>query len=449
MYSLGIDIGTSGIRAVVMDEQHDLIAQAQKALPQSQPYCSMADQVVGYSQNPMDWWQIFETVIFQLSQTLKSKQLDLTCISHLAIDGTSGTVLFTDASGTPCSEALMYNDQRATKQAREIAEFAPVNTAAIGSTSSLAKLLWLNDNSERSNLFCHAVNQSDWLSGQLMAEYRFSDHNNALKMGYDPLNRCWPQWLIEFLESHQFPVSSLPRVFVPGQIMASIAPEMQQHFGFHPELKICAGTTDSTAAIIATGAKNEGEAITSLGSSLVMKVISKQPIFDPQSGVYSQPYGDLWLVGGSSNSGGAVLKSFFCPTELSDYTDALNKKIHQGQLQMLNLDYYPLLTAGERFPIHDPALEPKLSPRPEQQIDFFQALLEGMANIETMAYQRLLELGAPYPKRVISVGGGAFSKAWRYIREQKMEVPVLLAEQQQAASGTALLAQSTWDKRAN
>ena len=108
---------------------------------------------------------------------------------------------------------------------------------------------------------------------------------------------------------------------------------------------------------------------------------------------------------------------------------------------MLDLNYYPLSSPGERFPIQDANYQPRLSPRPKQDIRFFQALLEGMADIEKLAYQRLLELGAPYPKLVKSIGGGSYNAAWSYIREQKLGIPVLLADQEQAAAGSALLAQ--------
>lgn len=111
---------------------------------------------------------------------------------------------------------------------------------------------------------------------------------------------------------------------------------------------------------------------------------------------------------------------------------------------MLDLNYYPLSTSGERFPIQDPYLNPQLSPRPENNCDFFQALLEGMADIETLAYHKLVDLGAPYPKLVKSIGGGASNKAWRYIREQKLDTPVKISDQEQAAAGSALLAQTTW-----
>ena len=67
-----------------------------------------------------------------------------------------------------------------------------------------------------------------------------------------------------------------------------------------------------------------------------------------------------------------------------------------------------------------------------------------MADIETLSYQRLLELGAPYPKHVKSIGGGSFNTAWQFIREQKLGIPVYLADDEQAAAGSAILAQSTW-----
>lgn len=446
MLSLGIDTGTSGIRAVIMAENHEIMAQAQCSLPQSTPlYTSgsqLAQQIIGYSQDPDDWWLTLEKVIFQLAETLlNNHQLQLEAISHLAIDGTSGTVLLCDSAGQPVSPALMYNDQRAVQAAELIQCYAPDNTAAIGRTSGLAKLLWLYQQHENVH---YALNQSDWLSGKLLGRFGLSDHNNALKMGYDALNHCWPDWLKNLLQSQNIPLSLLPEVFTPGTVIGKISPPLAKHFGFHPALSICAGTTDSTAAIMASGAKHIGEAITSLGSTLVMKVIAEQPIFDSQSGVYSQPYGDLWLVGGSSNSGGEVLKQFFSQQQLNDFTISLQQQIKSGNLNFLNLGYYPLSSPGERFPVQDPALTAKFHPHPGSELDFFQAILEGMADIEHLAYQKLLDLGAPYPKHVTSIGGGALNTAWRYIRQQKLGVEVIAAKQQQAAAGAALLAQSSW-----
>ncbi len=448
MLSLGIDVGTSGIRAIVLDNKTDCIAYSQKALPDSQAFYSSAQQIIGYSQQPDDWWRVFSDVLRLLKADLEQNtSYTMKDIHSLAIDGTSGTVLLADRNGKPCSEALMYNDQRAVQQAQAVLNKADTNTAATGVTSGLAKILWLfeyglHQDADYSSKVFYALNQADWLSGRLLAEFGHSDHNNALKMGYDAEQQCWPQWLSQLLETRNFSTDYLPLVHPPGEILGVPAADMAAQFGFHPDLKICAGTTDSTASIIATGARDIGDAITSLGSTLVMKVIADKPVYNHQYGVYSQPYGDKWLVGGSSNSGGAVLKALFCADEISELTEQLNQQLSQTGLPLLNLNFYPLLTAGERFPVQDPALEPVLTPRPEKDIDYFQAILEGMADIEARAYRLLLELGAPYPKHVSSIGGGAYNRAWRYIREQKLGIPVNLAQQQEAATGSALLART-------
>jgi sugar (pentulose or hexulose) kinase len=277
-----------------------------------------------------------------------------------------------------------------------------------------------------------------------MNHFGLSDHNNALKMGYDAEDRCWPAWLLELLKKQSIPESLLPQVFIPGEIIGNITPKMAKYFGFNQQLQICAGTTDSTAAIIASGAKKTGDAVTSLGSTMVMKVLSDKAIFDQSSGIYSQPYGDLWLVGGSSNSGGEVLKQYFSTDKLQQLSQQLKRQMASSSFKLLDLNFYPLTSPGERFPVQDSQLKPKLEPRPEQDVDFFQALLEGMADIEVRAYRKLLDLGAPYPKLVKSMGGGAMNTAWCNIRQQKLGIPVLLATQQQAAAGTALLAQSSW-----
>jgi len=126
-------------------------------------------------------------------------------------------------------------------------------------------------------------------------------------------------------------------------------------------------------------------------------VVSDTPLFAPEVGVYSQPLGERWLVGAGSNSGGAVLRHFFSDEQLQSLTPRLNFATPTG------LDYYPLLAPGERFPVCDPQLAPRLTPRPADDVLFFQGMLEGIARIEQRAYRLLAELGAPYPTAVRSV----------------------------------------------
>ncbi len=105
------------------------------------------------------------------------------------------------------------------------------------------------------------------------------------------------------------------------------------------------------------------------------------------------------------------------------------------------LDYYPLCRTGERFPIADPDLRPRLSPRPASDARFLHGLLEGLARVEAAGYARLEALGAPRPRRILTTGGGAWNDCWRRLRERLIGVPVLVARQTEAAYGSALLAQ--------
>ncbi|MES9981573.1 MAG: FGGY-family carbohydrate kinase, partial [Candidatus Thiodiazotropha sp. 6PLUC5] len=204
--------------------------------------------------------------------------------------------------------------------------------------------------------------------------------------------------------------------------------------GLMPGIPIVTGTTDSNAACLASGATAIGDAVTSLGSTLVLKILSDHPVFDSQYGIYSHRLGDRWLVGGASNSGGAVLRHHFNDQEMARLSPELKPD------QSTGLDYYPLNSPGERFPVNDPDLPPKLVPKPNSDLLFFQGLLEGIANIEQQGYQRLASLGTPTPKQVFSIGGGAINESWRIMRQQRLKVPVIRSEQQEAAYGVALLA---------
>lgn len=323
----------------------------------------------------------------------------------------------------------MYNDARAVAEAERIARIAPRATAAHGPSCGLAKLLWMQ-RAHPGERVAHALHQADWISGRLCGRYGISDSNNCLKLGYDPITKQWPEWL----GRAGIPTDWLPRVVEPGTVIGPVTSEIAARFGLAPHTQVVAGTTDSTAAFIATGAQQPGEAVTSLGSTLVMKVVSQKPIFAPEFGVYSQPLGNLWLAGGGSNSGGAVLRQFFSNEQLRELSQRIDPAQPSG------LDYYPLPAPGERFPVCDPRLEPRLTPRPADNATFLHGLFEGMARIEQLAYQRLAELGAPYPSSIRSAGGGAQNAVWCAIRAQWLQVPLIEATQQEAAFGSALLA---------
>ncbi len=415
---LGIDVGTGGVRACAIDAEARIAGIGQVPLP---PPRQDGDAI---EQEPELWWQAAKDAVAALGGSV-----DLTSIRRVSIDGTSSTLLLADKDGAPLSAGLMYNDARAVDEAQRIAGVAPAESGAHGRSSALAKLLHLTGAQHIGNA-AHALHQADWIAGRLSGRFGFSDENNALKLGYDPIARAWPDWLDRLGLLRPL----LPKVLVPGEEIGSITPAMAKETGLSPSARIHAGTTDGCAAFIATGASALGDAVTSLGTTLVVKLLSNKPIFAAGQGIYSHRLGAKWLAGGASNSGGAALLAHFTASQMETLTAKLQPERPTG------LDYYPLPKPGERFPIADPALPPRVSPRPSDDTTFFQGLLEGVAAVEALAYRRLAELGAPVLKRVISIGGGAKNAAWSKIRGRALGVPVELAEQAEASYGAALLA---------
>jgi len=421
---LGIDVGTSGIRAIVIDQDKTVLASSIQSMPPpEQPQENYSEQ------NPQIWWQTLQKLLNELNNKFDFKR-----IKTISIDATSGTVLLITADGSPVTSGLMYNDQRAIRFAEKIKQHAPKDSPCCSPSSGLAKILWLL-NEQDSPEQCFISHQADWLAGQLSQQFNQTDSNNALKTGYDPVNKKWPSWLEKLgLNNLQ-----LPQVSDAGTLLYPLSKKIIQQFGFNQQTQLVSGTTDSTAALLATGANTIGDAITSLGSTLVLKIISDTPIFSSNEGIYSQPYANHWLVGGASNSGGAVLRHYFSKKQMTTLEPHINTN------KLLNLNYYPLLQAGERFPINDPKQSPIMEPRPDNDAEFFQALLEGISDIERQGYNKLQQLGAPSAKRLFSLGGGTVNKAWQVIRNQKLGIPTQPVLNEHAAYGAALLAKQGYD----
>lgn len=406
---LGIDFGTSGARAIVIDAEATI--QAEIKYPWE------------ISANWVDvWQQALFTLLASIPEALRQG------IQAIAINGTSSTVLLVNAAGKPVDAPLLYNDARGSVMLEQLKSIAPENHTVVSATSSLAKLLWMSQlpTFSQARYFLH---QADWLAFLLHGHLGISDYHNALKLGYDVEELKYPQWL----ENLHIPIQ-LPEVLPPGTPIGKLTPEIAAKFGLRDDCIVCAGTTDSIAAFLASGAKSPGEAVTSLGSTLVLKLLSRTRIEDARYGIYSHRLGDLWLTGGASNTGGAVLRHFFTDAELKNLSSQIDASTAS------QLDYYPLLKPGDRFPINDPNLPPRLEPRPDNPVEFLHGLLESIARIEMHGYELLQQMGADQLTHVYTAGGGAANHTWTAIRERYLKVPVVSSKNTEAAYGTALLA---------
>jgi len=407
--ALGFDFGTSGARAVVIDGSGVIQHQG----------CTGYDLLSAGS-----WQMALRELMAKIPLSLRPR------IASIAVDGTSGTGLLVNNWGVPVTAPLPYYHRCPVNL-----QLVPYHSPARSSTSSLAKLMYWQATFTEGGEF-YFLHQADWLASLLHGQLGISDYHNALKLGYDVVHLQYPPWFppVKF---------RLPQVVAPGTPIGTLLPQWCENYHLPKQCVICAGTTDSNAVTIACLAHTPpaGLGITILGSTMVLKVLTPNPIFHGDYGIYSHrwhdPHLNLYVAGGASNTGGAVLKHFFTDQELADVSLSIDP--HQAS----PYDYYPLLQVGERFPICDPHLPARLTPRPPEPHLFLHGLLESMARIEKVGYGRLEECGAVYPTQVITAGGGAVNTTWQTIRGRVLGVPVSRADQADSAYGTALLAQGT------
>ncbi|MEY3296776.1 MAG: hypothetical protein RLZZ597_36 [Cyanobacteriota bacterium] len=413
IFALGIDFGTSGVRAAAVDDQRQEIWAYRT---------NYGDHPLSYE----SWQRALLDVLAALPSDLGPH------LGRMALDGTSGTVLLCDGQGQPLAPALMYNDGRGESALAQMKALVPADSPACSATSSLAKLLWWQahlplDLWRQGQYFLH---QADWLSAHLHGHWGLSDYHNSLKLGYDPGAMAYP---VAMLSQPWSPL--LPQVLVPGQIVGRVKADIVERFGLSPQCEVVAGTTDSIAAFLASGACQVGDGVTSLGSTLAIKLLSAQRVEASEYGIYSHRLGDYWLAGGASNTGGAVLKQFFDADTLARLSQQIDPTA------AIDLDYYPLLQPGERFPINDPQLAPRLTPRPEDDVAFLHGLLLGIARIEQRGYDLLAQQGASAVRQIYTAGGGAHNPTWTQLRERLLQVPIKIATSTEAAVGAAYLAQ--------
>jgi D-ribulokinase len=242
----------------------------------------------------------------------------------------------------------------------------------------------------------------------LTGRYGVSDWNNALKLGYDPQRLCWPEWVTGLVPAQV----GLPDVSHRATRSRPSAAAIADELGWPATTRVLAGTTDSTAAVVAAGcvqarrrrhlprehagledplgASGDGLRLRDLQPSLRRRLAGRRRIQQRRRG----------------------LAQHFSDAEIASLSRGIDPERPSG------LDYYPLIGPGERFPRNDPDLAPRLSPRPSDPRDFLQGLLEGIARIEAEGYARLAELGAPPPRRIASIGGGAANPTWTAMRER-------------------------------
>ena len=426
---LGIDLGTQGLRVLAVDPQGRILASAQSRIP-------LANVTLpeGWSeQDPRDWWR--ETCI--CTQQIIDRLPHGTVVDGLAVDSTSGTVLPVDAAGSPLHPAIMYNDNRSQAFVTIVREKAAALENRLGysfgSSFALPKIFWLMQ--ERQDIFAQTawfIHAADYLNLKLAGGAPLSDFSNALKTGYDLIEDRWPDFIEDELG---IPIARLPRVVPPGTQIGRVTKEAAYAAGLPFGTSIFSGATDGTAAQIASGALDPGAWNSSLGTTLVVKGISRELVLDPQRRIYSHRHPEgMWMPGGASNTGSEWI--------LNEYPDADLKQLDQQAASILPtpLIRYPLTRQGERFPFISPTASGFTEGIGSSKVELYAAGLEGLALLEKLCYETLSTIGIPVGDRIFTTGGGSKSMVWTELRASVLNRQMMRMEVEETAMGAALLA---------
>jgi sugar (pentulose or hexulose) kinase len=409
---VGLDLGTGSARALAV------ACDGSPAGRGSRPLRSRRDGV-RHEQDPADWWAAVAAACRDALRDIEPAR-----IRGVATCATSGTILLVGRDGRPLTAALMYDDARAGDQARRL---------GLPPSWALPKLLWLLEDARERGADLTAArlaHQPDVVTRRLAGAAVPADASHALKTGYDPERECWPETVA--LDAGD---DLLPDVVAPGARLGAVCADAAAQTGLPAGTPVVAGMTDGCAAQIAAGALGVGDWNSVLGTTLVLKGCSRERIDDPAQGVYSHRSPDGgWLPGGASSSGAGVLPAAFGDRDLDELGRCA--AAHERTRVLA----YPLVSRGERFPFVAPDAEAFMLGTPAGDGEHAAALLQGLALVERLCFERLGRLGAQAGGTLSLTGGATRNRRWCQLRADALGRPVRLPEQAESAFGMAILA---------
>ena len=427
-YVIGIDLGTQGLRVVVLDMEGTIVASAEQGF-QLSPEMRM-------EQDPDEWWMIcvscLEKAMDQLSQEQRAR------VRAIAVDSTSGTVIPLDKAHRPLHPAIMYSDQRSGVQAKECTAAARQYQAhgftGFSTSTGLAKMRWFAETfPEKAAHVFQWIHAADFITGTLCGVWNVTDYTNVLKSGYDLSLLNWPDYISSVLDIKKEWLQEVkPSGTVIGKLMADLAIRLR----LPAEVAVTTGITDGCASQVASGAMKPGQWNTTIGTTLVIKGVSVKEITDPLDRLYNHRHpAGYWMPGGAGNIGADWVAAGF-KEGLTHFNQAASSLTPTGKIA------YPLIQKGERFPFVAPEAA-GFGPEGLSKELLYTANMEGVAFAERYAYELIRSLSGEAVDAIYTAGGASNSSSWLQIRSDIMQKPVCKMKYVSGAVGAAIVAAST------
>ena len=446
---LGIDIGTSGTKTLVCDEDGTVLATAMAEHPISSPKPGWSEQ------NPEDWWAAAGKAT---KAVLKKAKLKPTDIGAIGLSGQMHGSVFLGSGPKPLRPALLWNDQRTAEQCRQIEEKAGGREALIELVANPAltgftapKILWVRQHEpkvyERTK---HILLPKDYIRYRMTGEYatEVSDASGMLLL--DVVNRTWSDKLLALLDIDK---ALLGQLYESPQVTGTIHEDGARALGLRPGIPVVGGAGDQAAGAVGNGIVSPGIVSATLGTSGVVFAHSDQPTRDPRGRVHTMCHAvpGKWCVFGCMLSAGGSFQ--WLRNQLGQGEMALAKKNNVDPYELLvaraaaaplgseGLFFLPYLT-GERCPHPDPAARGGwigLTARTTRDM-LIRSLLEGVTFGMRDALEIMRQMNIPITQ-IRASGGGARSDFWRHLQADIYNLPLVLTNATEGpAYGVALLA---------
>ncbi|MGN0162620.1 MAG: xylulokinase [Candidatus Ornithomonoglobus sp.] len=445
-YLIGIDLGTSGTKTVLFDEEGNTIKSHTVEYPMSQPKNGWAEQ------DPLDWYNASVETLRVVTQGIDASQ-----IAGIGISGQMHSMVMLDENNDVIRPAILWCDGRTAKECDEITERVgaerlieiTANPALTGFTAS--KILWVRNNEPENYARCrHILLAKDYVRFRLTGEYATEVSDASGMQLLDIANRCWSDEVLQKLDIDK---SLLAKVYESPEITGYITEDAAKLTGVPAGTPVVGGAGDNAAAAVGTGVVEEGKAFTTIGTSGVVFAHTKEMHLDKKGRVHTFccAVPGEWHVMGVTLAAGLSLKWFrdnFCAEEIStaksmgvDPYYLMDKEAEQSPIGCNKLLYLPYLMA-ERTPHLDPDCRGAfigLSAMHEKR-DLLRAVMEGVVYSLRDCVEVLREMDVT-SESMAACGGGGSSPLWRSMLSDTFNMPVTTVTSKEGpALGAAILA---------
>ena len=435
MLYIGVDLGTSAVKLLLMDEKGEIKNVVSKEYPLFFPHPGWSEQ------NPEDWKK---AVLEGIPELLKGQ--DASQVAGIGSGGQMHGLVVLDDQDEVIRPAILWNDGRTQKQVdylneeigRNVLSERTANIAFAGFTAP--KILWMRENEpDKFARICKIMLPKDYIN-YILTGVHCTDYSDASGMLLlDVKNRCWSQ---EMLDLCGVTEAQMPKLFESYECVGTLKPEIAKVLGLPETVRVAAGAGDNAAAAVGTGTVGEGGCNISLGTSGTVFISSTRFGVDPHNALHSFDHAD-----GGWHLMGCMLSAASCNKWLMEdvlgTTDYASEQapITDDRLGNNGVFFLPYLM-GERSPINDVLARGTFTGMTMDtgRTDMVQAMLEGVAFASRDSMEVARSLGIDIQRSKIC-GGGAKSPLWKKIMANVLNIELDSTESEQGPGmGGAMLA---------